>query len=159
MKAHQRPLKRGPTLTQHPAIEEQLRLTGLPDQAVLWLLDVWGVIQVFDDVADAEEVARHDLDSAIWASLVGMPSNPFFIQHASALLPVLGLQIQKWQASDYAERNGLADERSYMWRAGFYDLVLMCATLCGGCAAAKAYGVLALYGEAYAAYKSEFPDA
>ena len=61
----------------------------LPLDAVQWLLDLWGVIQVFDDVADNTVVDRKDLDQTIFATLIGMPSNPFFQRYSSHLLPVL----------------------------------------------------------------------
>lgn len=146
-------------MTHIPNIKNQIEAIGLPDQAVRWLLDVWHVIQVFDDVADGDEIDRAHLNEVIWASLVGMPSNPFFIENASTLLPVLGLQIQKWQASDWAERYGQASEQSYMWRAGYYDLVLMVATICGPCNGIKAAAILEIYGESYEDYKREFEIA
>ena len=54
-----------------------------------------------------------------------MPQNPFFARHAGTLLPVLSTMVLKWQASDRVEREGNADARSFTWRAGYYELVLI----------------------------------
>lgn len=135
----------------------QKHLNGFPADAAGFLCDVWRIIQVFDDIADGDDVARADLDAAIWSALIGLPDNPFFAAHRSTLVPVLACQIVKWQASDDAERGGLADARSYMWRAGFYDLVASVALLCFGVNEAKA--ALYLYGETLDDYLKEFPHA
>lgn len=134
---------------------------NLPPSAVDWLLAVWDAIQVLDDVADKDEIAREELDSAIFSLLVGMPSNPFFVAHSTQLLPALAQMVLKWKASDDAEREGKADAKSYMWRAGFYDVVLLVVLLCHGPKAtlAAAKHVMALYGETYEEYCKEFLDA
>ena len=134
---------------------------SLPESAVDWLLMVWDAIQVFDDVADGQPVERKDLDRVIWASFVGLAQNPFFRLHSLKLLPVLETQIFKWQASDKAERNGQADARSYAWRAGYYDLVLMVINLVHGpdVAADSSQMVMNLYGESIENYMKEFKHA
>jgi len=134
---------------------------GIPQDAASWLLDVWQVVQTFDDMADGDEVARADVDKALWSCLVGLQSNPFHVQHGAALVPVLALQILKWQASDDAERAGRADARSFVWRAGFYDLALMVLCLSRGpdMARARAADVMRLYGESLTDYLKEFGNA
>ena len=104
----------------------------LPSAAVEWLIDVWRLIQMLDDVADGDPVSRDDLNDAIWASLVTMPANPFFLANAAALQAAMAQLVLKWQASDDAEREGQADARSFMWRAGYYDLVLLVVLLTRG---------------------------
>lgn len=130
----------------------------LPRSAVDWLLMLWGSIQVFDDVADGGSILRADLDAAIWNTLVAMHENQFFAENSKALLPCIATAVLKWQASDKAERSGDADARSFVWRAGFYDLVLMVVQLCHGpkMAIELAPVVMSLYGEDYAGYLQEF---
>lgn len=130
----------------------------LPKSAVDWLLMLWGSIQVFDDVADGGSILRADLDAAIWNTLVAMHENQFFAENSKALLPCIATAVLKWQASDKAERAGDADAKSFVWRAGFYDLVLMVVQLCHGPKAAieLASVVMNLYGESYAEYLQEF---
>lgn len=133
----------------------------LPAPAVEWLLMLWNAIQVFDDVADGDTITREDLNAAIWNTLVAMNQNPFFLQNAQALLPCVASMILKWQASDQAERAGAADARSYAWRAGYYDLILMAVQLCHGpkFAIANAKLVMELYGETFEDYMKEFGHA
>lgn len=131
----------------------------LPSAAVEWLLDVWRMIQMLDDVADGDPISRDDLNGVIWASLVTMPANPFFLANAAALQTALAQLVLKWQASDDAERQGQADARSFVWRAGYYDLVLLVVLLTKGHADAMkdAKTVMHLYGETLHEYLKEFP--
>jgi len=131
----------------------------LPPDAATWLLDLWHAIQTFDDIADGDPVSRQDLDLLIWKTLVAMPVNPFFRANVSDLQPVVAAAFLKWKASDDAERNGRADARSYVWRAAYYDLVLLVILLTQGPVKAleKAESVMRLYGEDYAKYREEFP--
>jgi hypothetical protein len=132
---------------------------GLPPDAADWLLSVWVVTQVFDDVADGHNVERKALHDAIWNSLVKMPLNPFYQANSGTLLPIMANSILKWVASDDAERAGKADEKSFVWRAAFYDIVLLVVLLTQGkdAALAKAATVMSLYGETFADYRKEFP--
>lgn len=134
---------------------------GIPEDASAWLLDMWHVIQVFDDIADGDPVSRRDLDLTIWKALIAMPANTFYRRFAMELQPVVATAFFKWKASDDAERGGRADARSFVWRSAYYDLVLLVILLCHGPVAAieKAESVMALYGEDYAKYREEFSNA
>ena len=143
--------------TEH--LQLNLEALELPADAVGWLLDLWHVIQVLDDVADGDPVDRKDLDRAIFSSLAGMPSNSFYQQHQAWLLPIIAQSVLKWMASDVAERAGKADERSYMWRAGFYDVVMMVTCLVHGPSSEKCFEALAMYGETAQDYLKEFENA
>jgi len=133
----------------------------LPAPAVEWLLMLWNAIQVFDDVADGDPVDRSDLDNTIWNTLVAMNQNSFYLKNAELLAPVVALMIMKWQASDRAERAGEADARSFVWRAGYYDVVLMALQICHGAKVANenAHLVMELYGETLEEYMKEFDNA
>ena len=133
----------------------------LPAPAVDWLLMLYGAIQVFDDVADGDIVKRQDLNATIWNTLVGMNRNIFWLENAQTLTPIVANMILKWQASDQAERAGRADARSFVWRAGFYDVVLMTVALCHGSnhATEVASDVMAIYGEKLEDYLMEFNHA
>jgi hypothetical protein len=134
---------------------EQLQL---PRAAIDWLLNLWDVSQLFDDVADKTPIDREALDRAIFASLVQMPANPFFAANSTTLLPLLATVVLKWKASDDAELEGKADERSFVWRAGYYDMVLGVVLLCHGpdVAMKAAKLVMSMYGESFADYSKEF---
>lgn len=141
--------------------ENLQRVFALPAPAVEWLLMLWNAIQVFDDVADGDPVEREDLNATIWNTLVGMNQNTFWQANSQTLAPVVASMILKWQASDQAERAGKADARSFVWRAGYYDVVLMVLVLCHGTqrATESAQQVMELYGETLEDYMKEFSHA
>lgn len=141
--------------------ENLQRVLALPAPATEWLMMLWGAIQVFDDVADGDPVEREDLNAAIWNTLVGMNQNSFWAANSITLAPVVATMILKWQGSDQAERAGKADARSYVWRAGYYDVVMMVVALCHGTkyATDNAHLVMALYGETLEDYMKEFSHA
>jgi hypothetical protein len=141
--------------------ENLQRVLLLPAPVVEWLVMVYDAIQVFDDVADGDTVERKDLNATIWNTLVGMHQNQFFITHSHHLVPLLAATILKWQASDQAERAGEADARSFVWRAGYYDLILMAVSLTHGpgFATKNAHLVMELYGETFEDYMKEFGNA
>jgi hypothetical protein len=133
----------------------------LPAPAVDWLLMLFQAIQVFDDFADGDKVDRAELDACLWGVLVGMPQNPFWQANAQHLIPIVATQVLKWQASDRAERAGNQDAVSFVWRAGYYDVVLLVVQLCHGTAKATELSplVMSLYGEKLADYVKEFEHA
>jgi hypothetical protein len=130
----------------------------LPADAAEWLLMLWQSIQTFDDYADDDSVRREALDATIWNVLVAMPQNAFFSRHVTELVPLVGMMVLKWQASDRVEREGNASAQSYVWRAGYYELVLAAVRLCHGpvAAASVAHKVLGMYGETLDDYLTEF---
>ena len=143
-------------------LRENLRkVLLLPDPVIDWLVMVYDAIQVFDDVADGDEVNRKDLNATIWNTLVGMHQNAFFMANSHHLIPLLAVMILKWQASDDVERAGQADARSFVWRAGYYDLILISVSLVHGPAFATINGhlVMWLYGEKFEDYMKEFGNA
>ena len=143
------------------ALKAHFTRFGLHGDAIVWLLDLWKCIQCFDDVADGDIVERKDLDSTLWAVFIGMPSNPFYQANHTALSSVLATSLLKWKASDEAERAGRADAKSFVWRAGYYDVVLLVYAICHGHEKAMrdAETILGLYGENYAEYRQEFNHA
>lgn len=139
-------------------MKDLLSSLDFPPNVVEFLCSLFEAIQLFDDVADGDSVSRETLNSVIFTTFAGLVNNPFFAGHAVQLSALLETQILKWQASDVAERNGRADEKSFVWRSGFYDVVLYCASVVHGHtkASGMAEGVLRLYGEKYADYAGEF---
>ena len=143
------------------SLQAYFQAMNLPPDAARFLLVVYEAWQVFDDFADGDPVKREDLHATLWNVFVGLPSNPFFQAHSAALVPAMGTGILKWIASDAVERAGQADEVSFVWRAGYYDLVVLVAQLALGPAEAMrlAPSMLKLYGEKFADYRKEFSDA
>lgn len=135
-------------------LSANLEAIGLPEEARAWLLDLWNLIQVLDDAFDDGPSDKASVSRATWAIFQNMPLNGFFRQYAAVLQPILVLQLLKWEAANTAEAADGADERSYMWRAGYYEVVLMCCHLCGldGMGAT----CMALYGETFDEYMEGF---
>ncbi len=132
---------------------------GFPEDASLWLIMFSQALQIFDDYMDGDPVERQELDCLIWNTLVAMPQNPFFRKYSAELYPVIATVLLKWQGSDKVERSGKADARSFVWRAGYYDLVLFVASLVHGSlwATEHADKILNMYGESLDIYlKEEF---
>lgn len=123
---------------------------GLPDAAKAWLLDLWTVIQVLDDATDGDRVAKDDAAKAVRAIFLTMPLNDFYRQNAAVLQPVIVLQMLKWEAANAVEAAGLASEKSYVWRAGYYDVVLMACQLCG--IENAGHACMEMYGESFTDY-------
>ena len=71
------------------------------------------------------------------------------------------MAILKWKASDEAERAGNPSAMSFVWRAGFYDVVLAVVQIVHGTDAAMqiAVNVMSLYGETLPDYMQEFGNA
>ena len=153
-------MKSEPVLTPMQSLETSFRdALELPEDAIQWLKELWNVIQVLDDVADGDPIERKDSDAATWSCLAGMPSNPFYVQHQGWLLPAMSQMVLKWMASNVAEESGRADEKSYMWRAGYYDVVMTVTSLVHGPSSEMAFKALSLYGETAQDYMDEFKGA
>lgn len=133
-------------------LQTHFQTLGLPQEASEYLLDLWHVIQLLDDAADGDK--NPDASNVAWAIFARMPTNRFFVQSQATLQPLLVMQLIKWEAANAAETEGRADEKSYMWRAGYYEIVSMACHLCG-CDAQRA---LSLYGDLFADYRAEFPE-
>lgn len=131
---------------------------GLPPDAVECLIDIAQAFSTFDDVADEDPVTRQALDRTLWSTMVGLQMNPFYAANSAWLAPVISVAIMKWQTSDILERKGKADERTFVWRACYYDIVLLVVGIVHGWEVAANANVIGLYGETYAEYKKEFPD-
>lgn len=156
-----RQLNHGGCLTEHEAnFKIHFENMGLSEMAQDFLLLVWRSTQFYDDLADGDNFTRDELDVAIWDHFVGLPTHPFMLQYGHLVAPVLQLLVLKWHGSDQAERANEADARSYMWRAGFYDVLIMVASIDIGPrnTTSIAKDIMHLYGETFKDYKKEFPN-
>lgn len=139
-------------------LKEQLTLLELPQNAIAWLMSLYAVIQSFDDVKDEDKLEDKKLYELIFNSMIAMPTNAFYLANIVALSHLVNLQILKWIASNNLEQNIQANTHSFMWRAGYFDIVLHVVFLCKGFDFAKdnAHLILSLYGEKSDDYLKEF---
>jgi hypothetical protein len=142
------------------ALKQHLDNLLLPLEAQSFLLQLWGVIQFFDDVADGDYSDREQLNQSLWNCLISIPQNPFYRVNSNTLTPLIACAILKWQAADTVEREGRHNEQSFMWRACFYDIVLMVFALCFDTETAtkNSHRILGIYGESLEDYISEFNE-
>jgi hypothetical protein len=129
---------------------------ALPAPAVDWLMHLWEATQFLDDVRDGD--VGSDVDANIWRLLVTLPAHPFYKHNVDALEPAIAVAVLKWSAANNAEETGQADARSFVWRAGFYDIVVLAVALCHGGDVARqlAPTAMSLYGESFSDYLEEF---
>lgn len=134
---------------------------GLPLPAIEWLVMLWQATQTFDDLTDKDPVDQEDLNALIWNTLVAMNQNTFWLTHCQSLTPVVATMILKWQAANSVESEKNADARSFTWRAGYYDVVLMVVSLSRGAefATKVAHLVMGMYGEKLEDYLKEINHA
>lgn len=136
-------------------------LPQLSPDAQRYLHDFYHVLQAWDDFVDGDEMGRAEKDKAIYASLVGIPSNPFFVRNAAILMSIHANVVLKWKASDTIERSSGNMHMAYAWRAGFFDLVLQVFLLEFGSDKTMKFAhlIAGLYGERFEDYRKEFPHA
>jgi hypothetical protein len=134
---------------------------SLPKGAVDWLMMLYDAAQMFDDIADGDEITRDTLNSVLWNVFIDMPMNPFYRANADTLWPVMANAILKWQGSDRTERLRSANAMSFVWRASIYDVVLMVYAIIHGHkkAAQNADRIMAIYGESFDDYMEEMKHA
>lgn len=133
----------------------------LPTNASVWLTDLWDCIQAFDDWYDNEQIEGIDKEVAVYKALVLLPSNPFYLEYAHYLAPILSNAILKWSAANKKESKHKADAKAYMWRASYYDVILEVVRIIHGPRKALEISdyVADMYGEKYEEYLKEFENA
>lgn len=93
------------------------------------------IANLWDDLIDKDHPAEDErINRAFYLALVGLPTNPFYVEHAAVLVPLIENIILKWQDATALE-NG-SDEHgwhlAYGLRAGLLELIGVMARLIGG---------------------------
>ncbi|MCD6674840.1 MAG: hypothetical protein LT106_18560 [Burkholderiaceae bacterium] len=139
-----------------------VRLGGSPEGAG-WIALLWEALQGLDDWRDGDPVPHEQCERVIHVVLHDLPAHPYFRRHAGYLLPHLSALVLKWRGANAIEAT--KDEQHYphafIWRAGFYDVVLMCLALDVGAdeAGRLAASVASIYGETLDEFTKEMNDA
>ena len=121
--------------------EEQARmfasLAGSESAGAL-AFELWQAVGVWDDLIDRDvPVGPQEINAAFWRLLITLPANPFYAQHADLLRPLLIVGVANWMAGNELAVEGHKDLEWFM-RMGFVDVLVLCAFLNGGLAAAIA---------------------
>lgn len=144
------------------ALEKCFNELGLPDNAITWLLEIYHAIQILDDIQDKEfsKIESTGLDRMIWFLCIGIHTDSFFVKNKEALIPVMATSLIKWQAANLAEENKLANEKSFVWRSSYFDLVIVVAIIIFGYEKAKMLSpmIMNMYGENYSDYIKEIME-
>jgi hypothetical protein len=148
-------------MTPHEALSMHFNKLQLPEYAQTWLIDLWDIIQGLDDWYDGDEVTPQSKEETIYKALVLFPSNPFYLQCASQLAPIMSNMVLKWSAANKKEMDGTADAKSFAWRASYYDVILEVVRIVHGPWKALEISdyVANMYGEDYTEYLKEFQNA
>jgi len=119
--------------------------------AVDWVLAMWEVTQLWDDLIDGDEAKPDRINYVFQQLLVGMPENNFYATNRFMLTPVIMSNILSWHTANELEKTKNEDDinKAYVLRAEFYNLIIMVASLTGGFEWAKSVGadIWRMYGE------------
>ena len=76
------------------------------DWAIRWLLQYWDACELFDDLVDRDkEISDSRAIRCLYECLVDMPSNPFFVENAFRLIPIVSAGITDWVNATQLEKN------------------------------------------------------
>lgn len=143
------------------ALRQAFQKWGLPPEASVFLLKVWDAIQFLDDVKDGH--AHENPDAGIYTLIFALPFDPFLAHHRSILEGAFVTAYHKWQAANRieAEQDRSQLDKAYIWRAGYYDLVLLVVSLCMPREETEVIApeVMKLYGESREDYVKEIVGA
>ena len=116
------------------------------------MLDIWIIIQAWDDAYDGEEA---DHLPAYKAAMIDLPFNPIYQDYPIALL-IKQMYID-WQAANQLEEQQEHLHKAYMLRAGYYRIITTLIAFIEGDTAAeqKAADVWRCYSESYDDYEAE----
>jgi hypothetical protein len=134
---------------------------NLPEPAKGFLHLVWDCIQGLDDWVDNTPTDKRSKEIVIYQTLVSLPSNHFYLSNLSSLSPLMSSLVLKWIGANELEDRKEVSECTFVWRAGYYDLVLEVVRIVHGVEASMtvAHYVAQMYGESYNDYVKEFKNA
>lgn len=147
--------------TVHENLATHFINLGLPKEASQWLIMLYDMIQFLDDVKDGDPISDDSFNSNLWNFLINFPLNPFYQLHSATLAPLIAVNILKWKTSNILEQDKNVSPVSFVWRAGYYEIVLMCVGLCFSHEVDndKLSYVANMYGEKLENYLEEFNHA
>ena len=126
-----------------------------PD-AVSLLVDLWEVMQAWDDAYDKDPANHHE---GYKTALIDLPANPLY---QSCSVPFLVAQcFYDWMTANIFEECGIQLEKAYMLRAGYYRIIISLVHMLQGPKEAekKAPRIWGYYGEKFTDYQEELSNA
>ena len=114
------------------------------ENAVQLSLDIYTVIQTWDDLIDRDrEVSNDDINETFRKLIYTIPTNPFYAAHAHELAPLLHDMMLQWMVANQMEsdQNPGDLEKAWMLRAAVYQVFVYIASLAVDSAWAAVAGV------------------
>ena len=133
-------------------IEAIIRHFISDENAVRMMLDIWLIIQAWDDAHDGDPA---DHEPAYRAAMISLPANPVYQSFPVSLL--IRQMFFDWQAANEFEYKKEHLKKAYMLRAGYYRVLLSVISFIHGDKAAEnqAAAVWRCYGETFQQYEEE----
>ena len=103
--------------------------------AVAFCMDLTFIAHLWDDLFDNDRQRTPcEINAAFIASLVGIPSNPFYLEHILDLRPLMRNAILQWQDANVLEKSDQLHDKhlAFGLRASFLQIFNYCAYLTGG---------------------------
>ncbi len=104
------------------------------DCAIDFLLDVFHVAEVWDDLIDKDKhLSNADIHKAFYTALITLPNNPFFVAYTKELTGVMTSGIHAWIDATSLE-TGNENEKiyAYVLRDWYMELLTLVCTLLHG---------------------------
>lgn len=135
---------------------EQLEEIFGDHDVVPLLLELWDVMQIWDDAQDGDE---NDFAKGFETTFISMFNNPLY--HQLNINFLFTQVFYDWHAANVFESEGIELHKAYMLRAGWYRLLVSLVHMIQGKEAAKnaAPIVYKAYGETFEEYAEEFKNA
>ena len=102
--------------------------------AVAFLLDVFNIGEIWDDLIDGDKpVSHHDISVAFTTALIRLPANPFYQAYQKKLSGCMTSGIHAWLDANEYERGDDNDKAyAYVLRVWYMELItLVCELLHG----------------------------
>ena len=127
-------------------------------------VDLWNVMQVWDDLIDnRDEVPSDNINEVFRRLIYDIPTNPFYAANAHDRAPLLDSTMMQWQAANRVESEQKAGDlhKAWMLRAGVYQLFVYIAALAVDSTWASVVGpeIWRTYGETLEDFVEEMKNA
>ena len=134
------------------------------ENAVSFAVDLWTVMQVWDDLIDERDnVPSENIHEAFRRLIYTIPTNPFYAAHAHEIAPLLHNTMLQWMIANTFESDQKEGDlhKAWMLRAGVYQIFVYIAALAVDPVWASTVGpdIWRTYGETLEDFVEEMKDA
>src|SRR5690554_4054387 len=99
--------------------------------AVAFLLDIFNIGEVWDDLIDQDKpVSPDDINKAFYTALITLPNNPFYRAYMPQLSGIMVSGIHAWLDANKLEKGDANDKAyAYVLRVWYMELITLVAQL------------------------------